>query len=87
MFTATEWSIVFTSALVRGIVIIVVTGAIVQESSAQGILVSAVLKLTCFAMSTLFYILMLPTDISKKCAYEHGTPPQNQNKIVNLERY
>ena len=87
MFTALERSKTYTSAILQGTVIVVVVKEIVQELSAQGILVR-------FIYSHLIHLYLIVvfenkhsnTGRPRKCANEEGIPPQNHKRIENLER-
>ena len=61
----------------------IVIKIVVLVSSAQGIWVCN--RYTCTYCK--FYHYTFITDDSRKCADEAGTPPANQTKIVNMERY
>ena len=61
---------------------VAIRAVVVQVLFVYGILVSA---LTSILLQLYYY--NGTTDISRECADDDGTPPQNQNKIVNIERY
>ena len=61
---------------------VAIRAAVVQVLFVNRILVSALNNI----LLQLYYY-NATTDISRECADDDGTPPQNQSKIANIERY
>ena len=70
-----------TSAIVLDIIILTIA-AVVQEQFVYEILVSVLSNM----LLQLYFYIVTP-DIFRECADASGTPPHNQSKIMNLERY